>query len=176
LELRANSVLGMKNAVISISLFAGSTFSCTNYGAISVNVLIVDDEIVQVENLRIGLSSRGGYHVLQALSGHEALNLIENGALEIDLVITDYAMPGMNGIELLQNIRWKHGNLPVILMTAYGQRDIVLDALRNQCNGFIDKPFTLDRLLHEIERVKSNPLRNVPPGNSQLLQPAVFKR
>jgi len=175
LELRANSVLGMKNALISISLFAGNTFSCTNYGAISVNVLIVDDEIVQIENLRIGLSSRG-YHVLQALSGHEALKLIENEALEIDLVITDYAMPGMNGIELLQNIRWKHGNLPVILMTAYGQRDIVLDALRNQCNGFMDKPFTLDRLLHEIERVKSNPLRNVPPGNSQLLQPAVFKR
>ena len=123
------------------------------YGAISVNVLIVDNEIVQVENLRIGLSSRG-YHVLQALSGHEALSLIENDANQIDLVITDYAMPGINGIELLQNIRWKHGNLPVILMTAYGQRDLVLDALRNQCNGFIDKPFTLDQLQQEIDRVK----------------------
>ena len=124
------------------------------YGAISMNVLIVDNEIVQVENLRIGLSSRG-YHVLQALSGHEALDLIEDDALEIDLVITDYAMPGINGIELLQNIRWRHGDLPVILMTAYGERDIVLDALRNHCNGFIDKPFTLDNLLHEIDRVRA---------------------
>jgi CheY-like chemotaxis protein len=118
-----------------------------------VNVLIVDDEVVQVENLRIGLSSRG-YHVLQALSGREALALIENDALEIDLVITDYAMPGMNGIELLQNIRWKHGNLPVILVTAYGQREIVLGDLRNQCNGFMDKPFTLEQLLQEIDRVR----------------------
>jgi DNA-binding NtrC family response regulator len=140
-----------------------------------VNVLIVDDEIVQVENLSIGLSSRG-FHVLHALSGHEALNLIENDALEIDLVITDYAMPEMTGIALLQNIRWKHGNLPVILMTAYGQRDIILDALRNQCNGFIDKPFTLDRLLHEIDRVKTNKFQNLTPGKGKSLQPTVFIR
>jgi DNA-binding NtrC family response regulator len=131
-----------------------------------LNLLIVDDEIVQVENLGIGLSSRG-YHVLLALSGHEALKLIENDAIGIDLVITDYTMPGMNGIALLQNIRWKHGNLPVILMTAYGQRDIVLDALRNQCNGFIDKPFTLDQLLHEIDRVKSNLLQNLTPESHE---------
>lgn len=125
-----------------------------------MNVLVVDNEIVQGESLRIGLSSRG-YHVLQALSGHEALNLIENDAIGIDLVITDYAMPEINGIELLQNIRWRHGNLPVILMTADGQRNIVLDALRNQCNGFIDKPFTLDQLLYEIARVKSNMFQNL---------------
>jgi DNA-binding NtrC family response regulator len=128
----------------------------------SVNVLIVDDEIVQVENLSIGLSSRG-YYILQAPSGHEALNLLKNEAIKIDLVITDYAMPEMNGMALLQNIRRRHGNLPVIMMTAYVQRDIVLDALRNQCNGFIDKPFTLEQLLQEIDRVKSNELRNMAP-------------
>jgi two-component system, NtrC family, response regulator AtoC len=139
-------------------------------GAISVNVLIVDNEIVQVENLRIGLSSKG-YHVLQALSGQEAMKLIENDALEIDLVITDYAMPEITGIELLQHIRWRHGNLPVILMTAYTQRDIVLDALRNQCNGFIDKPFTLDQLLHEIDRVKSIMLHNITPGSHRKSMP-----
>jgi DNA-binding NtrC family response regulator len=131
-----------------------------NSGGTSVNVLIVDDEIMQVENLGIGLRSRG-YHVLQAPNGHEALSLIGNDTLEIDLVITDYAMPGMNGITLLQNIRWKHGSLPVILMTAYRQRDIVLDALRSQCNGFMDKPFTLDQLLHEIDRVQSNKLQKL---------------
>ena len=128
-----------------------------------MNVLIVDNEIDQVENLRIGLSSRGHY-VLMAMSGHEALNLIEKDVPGIELVITDYAMQEINGIELLQNIRWKYGSLPVILMTAYRQRDIILDALRNQCNGFIDKPFTLDQLMHEIDRVKSNMIQNVAPG------------
>ena len=141
-----------------------------------MNVLIVDDEIVQIENLRIGLSSRG-HRVYQALNGHEALSLIENDANQIDVVITDYAMPEINGLELLQNIRWKHDNLPVILMTAYGHRDLILDALRNQCNGFIDKPFTLDQLLHEIDRVKSNMLQNIIPGTpekSKPSQPVVF--
>jgi two-component system, NtrC family, response regulator AtoC len=132
-----------------------------DYGAISVNMLIVDNEIVQVENLRIGLSIRG-HHVLFAMSGHEALNLIEKNALGIELVITDYAMPGINGIEFLQNIRWRHGRLPVILMTAYRQRNIVLDALRNQCNGFIDKPFTLDQLINEIDRVMAD-VQNMTP-------------
>lgn len=141
----------------------------------SVNVLIVDDEIVQVENLSIGLGSRG-YHVLQAFSGLEALNLLENDTFKIDLVITDYAMPGMNGMELLQNIRWKHGNLPVIMMTAYVQRDIVLDALRNQCNGFIDKPFTLEQLLQEIDRVKSQMLQNLTPDKRISSQLVVFMR
>jgi DNA-binding NtrC family response regulator len=121
-------------------------------GVILLNILVVDNEIVQADNLRIGLISRG-HHVLHALNGQQALHLIDNDALEIDLVITDYAMPEINGIKLLQSIRWLHGSLPVILTTAYGQRDIVVDALRNQCNGFIDKPFTLDQLLHEIERV-----------------------
>ncbi|MFH0994536.1 MAG: response regulator [Pseudomonadota bacterium] len=135
-----------------------------------MNLLIVDNEIVQVENLSIGLSSRG-YHVLQALSGQEALNLIENDANQIDLVITDYAMPEMNGIELLQHIRSRHGALPVILMTAYGQRELLLDALRNQCNGFIDKPFTLDWLLHEIERVKSSKFQNMTSGTPEKSNP-----
>ncbi len=144
-----------------------------------MNVLIVDDEIVHIENLGIGLGSRG-CHVIQALSGREALNLIEKGTPEIDLVITDYAMPEMNGIELLQNIRWKHGSLPVILMTACGQRDIVIDALRNQCSGFIDKPFTLDQLLHEIERVKANTLQNLAheiqkPHQEEIFQEIFFK-
>ena len=142
-------------------------------GADTMNVLIVDNEIVQVENLRIGLSSMG-HHVFQALSGHEALSLIENEADQIDLVITDFAMPEMDGIALLQNIRWRYGNLPVIMMTAYGHRDLVLDALRNQCNGFIDKPFTLDRLLQEIDRVKPNQLQKVTPEKSILLRPVVI--
>ncbi|MCX5883752.1 MAG: response regulator [Deltaproteobacteria bacterium] len=127
-----------------------------------MNVLIVDDEIVQVENLRIGLSSRG-YHILQALNGQEALSLIENDANQIDLLITDYAMPGINGMELLQLIRWRHGNLPVIMMTAYRQRDLVLEAWRNQCNSFIDKPFSLDRLIEEIEKIKGPVLQATAP-------------
>jgi CheY-like chemotaxis protein len=59
-------------------------------------------------------------------------------------------------------------------MTAYVQRDIALDALQKQCNGFIDKPFTLEQLLQEIDRVKSNKLKAMYIEKSQLLQPVLF--
>lgn len=124
-----------------------------------MNVLIVDDEIIQVESLRRGLRSKG-YRVAEAFCAQEALNLLNSSERSIDLVITDYAMPVMNGIELLQNIRRDNPSLPVIMMTAYGQKDMVIDVLRNHCSGFIEKPFTLEQLLREIDRVKVGMLQN----------------
>lgn len=115
-----------------------------------MKILVVDDEIDEVESLSRGLRSKG-YQVLQALNGQEALNHIHNDSAGIDLVITDYAMPVMNGMELLRDIRKNHGNLPIIMMTAYGKKDLILDALRNHCDCFIEKPFTLEQLLREIQ-------------------------
>lgn len=120
-----------------------------------MNVLVVDDEIVQIESLKRGLRSRG-YKVLQALDAHEALNQLRNAAAKVDLVITDYAMPTMNGLELLKSIRELRADLPVILMTAYGRKDLVIDALRNRCDSFIEKPFTLDQIVEEIDRIKAD--------------------
>ncbi|HYA13466.1 MAG TPA: response regulator [Syntrophales bacterium] len=125
-----------------------------------MKILVVDDEIDEVESLNRGLRSKG-YHVLQALNAQEALNHLCNDATRIDLVITDYAMPMMNGMDLLRDIRKNHGNLPVIMMTAYGKKDLIIDALRNRCDCFIEKPFTLEQLLNEIERVKAYILQNM---------------
>jgi len=74
----------------------------------------------------------------------------------VDMVITDYAMPEMNGLSLLKNIRKSDRKLPVIMMTAYGDKGIVIDALRNRCDSFIEKPFTLGQLMKETERALSN--------------------
>ena len=118
-----------------------------------MNVLVVDDDRVQLETLRRGLRSKG-YHVFEALDGNEALkNLLLAASNRIDLVLSDYVMPGMNGIQLLKEIRRDYRSMPVILMTAFGERDLVIEALRNRCDGFIEKPFTLDQLVEEIERV-----------------------
>ena len=120
-----------------------------------MNIMIVDDEIVQIESLRRGLRSRG-YSVSHASNGMEALDQLTKNATAIDLVITDYSMPSMNGIELLREIRRQYGNLPVIIMTAYGQKELVIDALRHRCDSYIEKPFTLDHLIHEIERTRKH--------------------
>lgn len=119
-----------------------------------MNILIVDDEKTMIETLRRGLRTKG-FKVLEALSGAEALEIINTGT-DIELVISDYAMPKMNGIELVNAIR-KTSAVPVILMTAYGDKAIVVEAMRNKCNGFIDKPFTLESLITEIKRHISLP-------------------
>jgi DNA-binding NtrC family response regulator len=108
-------------------------------------VLIVDDKNVQLKTLRRALRSRG-FLVVEASSGRQALEHLDN-IKTIDLVLTDYAMPEMNGMELLQKIRKIYKPLPVILMTAYGDKDLVIEAMHYGCNGFIDKPFDVDELL-----------------------------
>jgi two-component system, chemotaxis family, chemotaxis protein CheY len=72
-----------------------------------------------------------------------------------DIVITDYLMPEMNGIELLQAVRSSYGQLPVVLVTAYGSKKVLAEALQNGCNGFLEKPFTPAQLYGEIERICS---------------------
>ncbi len=125
-----------------------------------MNILVVDDEAEQLDSLRVGLKSRG-FKVFEALNAEDALKRLNHGHEKIDIVITDYAMPGMNGMELLKKLREKNKTLPVILMTAYGKKDLVIDALRNSCNSFIEKPFTLDQLLKEIDRVIFFMLQNI---------------
>ncbi|UCE75222.1 MAG: response regulator [Methanomassiliicoccales archaeon] len=118
-----------------------------------MNILVVDDDALQLETLRRGLKNKG-YQVLEALSGKEAVKCFARSNMaKIDLVLSDYLMPGMNGIELVKKIRQNYGSLPVILMTAYGEKELVIEALRNRCDSFIEKPFTLDQLMQEIERV-----------------------
>lgn len=112
-------------------------------------ILIVDDKRVQLQTLRRGLRTRG-YRVIEAISGEQALNCL--GEEGIDIVLTDYSMPEMNGIELLKKIREIHSTLPVIIMTAYGDKDLVVQAMHCRCSGFIDKPFDMDELLEEIRQ------------------------
>lgn len=124
-----------------------------------MNILVVDDEPVQMESLELGLRQKG-YGVLKAFNGQEALNQLLTGGETIDLVITDYSMPGMNGMALLREIRKKCGNLPVIMITGYGEKEMIIDAMRNRCDSFLEKPFSLDQLVQEIERARVNMIRN----------------
>ncbi len=118
-----------------------------------MNVMVVDDESAQIETLSRGLKSKG-YQIQGASNGEEAMAHLNDNHKKIDIVLTDYAMPGMNGLELLRKIRKNHKSLPVIMMTAYGEKDLIIDALRNRCDSFIEKPFTLDKLISEIERAQ----------------------
>lgn len=114
-------------------------------------ILIVDDEVEQTKSLKLSLRSKG-YHAVTVANAYEALEEL-NRSDTYEIVLTDYAMPGLNGIQFLQQIRDRGKNVSVIMMTAYGEKSVLVDALRNRCDGFIEKPFTIDELIGEIEHV-----------------------
>jgi len=130
-----------------------------------MNILVVDDEAQQIESMRMVLRS-SGYKVLAALNAEEALEYFIDDHQRIDLVLTDYVMPGMDGLGLLRQIRANNISLPVIMMTAHGEKDLVIKALNNRCDGFIEKPFTSDELIHEIKRAIAYKFQNT--GSHQL--------
>lgn len=116
-------------------------------------ILLVDDDAEQLTSLRIGLL-RVGYNAVMAKNGQQALALLEDSQTPIDILITDYFMPEMNGIELLTTVKEKHSAISTIMMSAYGEKALVIKAIRCQCDSFIEKPFKLNELTGEIERVK----------------------
>ena len=120
-----------------------------------MKVLVVDDEPIQIETIGRGLQSKG-YDVIKAMNADEALSIIRDDKPRIDLVITDYSMPGTNGLELLKKIRETHQTLPAIMMTAYSDKELVIDALHHRCDSFLEKPFTLEELMRETERAQFN--------------------
>jgi len=118
-----------------------------------MNILIVDNNAIWLETLNRGLNI-SGHQVIDAMSANEALmNLSNPDTHSIDLVLTDYVMAEMNGMELLKEIRMNYGLLPVIIMTAYAEDSLYIEAFRNHCNGFIEKSSTLDQFMQEINRV-----------------------
>ena len=112
-------------------------------------ILVVDDERVQLKTLKRGLTIHG-YRVIEAISGREALDQY-NRNKQVDLILTDYSMPEMNGLDLLKRIREKNKTMPVVLMSAYGDQDLAKEAMHDQCNAFIDKPFDMEELLAVIK-------------------------
>jgi len=118
-----------------------------------MKILVVDDEKVQLQTLKRGLRSVG-YATIEASSGYDALRELNEPENGITMIITDYSMPDMNGLELLKKVKAIPRKLPVIMMTAYGENSLIIEALRNQCDGFIEKPFVLEDLAREIERTR----------------------
>ena len=114
-------------------------------------ILVVDDERVQLKTLRRGLTING-YRVIEAISGREALDQY-NWNKQIDLILTDYSMPEMDGLDLLRKIREKNKTMPIVLMSAYGNKDLAKEAMHDHCNAFIDKPFDMKELLSVIKNV-----------------------
>jgi len=116
-----------------------------------MRILTVDDEKNQLKILGLSLRSCG-FDVETAAGGQQALDRLEKNSKGFDLVITDFAMPGINGMELLKTMKKKYPVIPVIMMSAAQESELAGDAIKNGCSGFIRKPFTIEALGREIQR------------------------
>ena len=112
-------------------------------------ILIVDDEKNYLLVLSAVLEDEG-YEVLTALSGQEALEIHKTS--DLDLILTDMKMPGMSGIDLLENIKAIDPDLPVIMMTAHGTVDKAVEAMQKGAYSYILKPFDNDRLIIYVKK------------------------
>jgi signal transduction histidine kinase len=110
-------------------------------------ILIVDDDVL-VAGSTVALLEDLGHEVVEVHSGREALELLENG-LHADLLITDYAMPGMTGVELAHEVGRRRPQLPILLATGFAELEgaKVIDVPR------LAKPYTQDQLAGEIARL-----------------------
>ncbi len=125
-------------------------------------VLIVDDE----KNTRDGLERalRRKYEVLTAESGARALDILSETS--VDVMLSDLRMPGIDGITLLQRARAVSPQLISILLTAYGNIETAVEAMRHGAADFLAKPVNLDRLDLLLERVLKT--RSMETENRQL--------
>jgi len=100
-------------------------------------ILIVDDEKNYLLVLEALLGPQG-YEIITANNAHDALRSVREA--DLDMVITDVKMPGMNGIELLEECKKIKPELPVIIMTAYGSIEMAVDAMKKNAYDSITKP------------------------------------
>jgi CheY-like chemotaxis protein len=122
----------------------------------SYSILIVDDEpdIADLFKQRFRREVRQGQYVLHfAGSGEEALALLAEIHPELIVILSDINMPGMDGLELLREIRGLRPALPVLMVTAYGDDDRKRRADQLGADGFLAKPVDFDQLKQHVLRL-----------------------
>ena len=119
-------------------------------------VLLVDDEAL-ILTVGGSMLEKLGYRVIPAGNGEEAINILSGMKDKVDLVILDLIMPGLDGGKTFDRIRKIDPTLRVLLSSGYALDGQVEAVLKKGCNGFIQKPFTLQELSNKIRSVLDPP-------------------
>lgn len=119
-----------------------------------LRILVVDDELSNAEVLALILHEEG-FQIMVAGDGRQALERIEEATP--DLLITDYMMPGMSGVELARAVRQlpRYSNLPVLLMS--GAAASTLSIHGKDFDAFLRKPFDIEELLRAVQSLLTRP-------------------
>ncbi len=113
------------------------------------SILVVDDEPNYLVVLSELLKDEG-FEVFTAVDGESGLQIIEN--VDLDLVITDMQMPGINGLQLLERVKEKKEELPVIVITAFAEVEKAVEAMQAGAFSYLAKPFSNDELIVTLKK------------------------
>jgi len=124
--------------LITVSLMTGkgSQYPYTANSK-SINILCVDDESSLLEVCKIFLERSGQFTVDTALSAYSALDLLKHNTYHA--IVSDYQMPGMDGIEFLKSVRSSGNTIPFIIFTGKGREDVVIEALNEGADFYLQK-------------------------------------
>lgn len=118
-----------------------------------MKILVVDDFSTMRRIIKNLLKDLGFTNVQEADDGSTALPMLQQG--DFDFVVTDWNMPGMQGIDLLRAIRASDSlkHLPVLMVTAEAKKEQIVAAAQAGVNGYVVKPFTAATLKEKLEKI-----------------------
>ncbi|MFB3100806.1 MAG: response regulator [Gammaproteobacteria bacterium] len=116
-----------------------------------MRILVVDDDRDFTESIGELIELEGHQPVL-AYNGVEALKIFKQN--NIDIILLDFRMPGLNGIETLSEIRKLNLSVPVVIMTAYASTELTKDAIKHGAIEVMNKPFNINKLMEIISSIK----------------------
>lgn len=119
-------------------------------------IVIVDDDLASLRYFEVLLKTTGA-SVITFMNGTDMIEFISKGLKDIDLVMTDYLIPYINGIDCIRQVRKVNRSIPVIMITAYFTREAKEEALLAGANEYILKPIVPEKVLSLLEKYLVNP-------------------
>jgi len=116
----------------------------------AVRVLVADDSSTMRKIILRSLQAVGVPSAVEAADGEEAVKLFTPG--EFDLVLTDWNMPGKNGLEVIQEIRKLDKDVTIMMVTTEAEKSRVMEAIQAGVSDYLVKPFTADTLREKLEK------------------------
>ena len=120
-------------------------------GASNIRLMLADDHRMLREGLRRSMSERGFDIVGEARDGAEAVELA--AALRPDVILMDVTMPEMDGVEATRQIKARHPEIRIVMLTMHADQDVLADAIRAGANGYLVKDCSTDEIASAIETV-----------------------
>jgi putative two-component system response regulator len=131
-------------------------------------VLVIDDEAV-IRDLMLEILERAGYKVIGAATADRALGLLE----DVTVVVSDIVMPGLSGLDLLDEVRKRRPSMPVVLVTGAGTYENLSDAVARGADGFVMKPFSHADLQRAVSAAIERARRAEQDLRERLLAPTL---